>query len=133
VITHAQSLVAASNTPPQGLSYWKKEGSGMDIVLILHFTAGELAIKEYTSLDISRRENEIHVNITNDKGNFAFNSLYDKILELLGDDESFKIEIKQEAGGATFTDIAADYHLNNAAEVLHFGKVIRVQSEQETE
>ena len=94
----------------------------MSIVLILHFTAHDLEIKEYTAIDINRRENELHINVTNILENLAFNGVFEKIQDYLGDDESFAITIKQGEGQATFADMAVDYYLNAGGEVLHFGK-----------
>lgn len=104
-----------------------------NISLVLHLPGHDLFFYDYTTLDIGRRGNEININITNSTPDLAFNATFDKILELLGNEESFSITVVTEKGEVTFHSMAADYHLNNATEVLHFGKVIRVQNEQETE
>ena len=94
----------------------------MDTALILHLTGPEIVIDTYNTVDISRRKNELHINVTNVIGNLAFNGIFEQIQEHLGDDESFSITIKQEKGQATFADMAVSYHLNAGGEVLHFSK-----------
>ena len=99
----------------------------------MHFTGRELTLDEYTTLDINRQGDQLHINATNTGQDMAFNSFYDKILEHLGDDETFTITIKKEKGAATFTDMTADYYLNSAAEILHFGRRIAEQKQDENE
>jgi len=104
----------------------------MGIVLIFRFTTGELTFAEYTTLDINRHGDDIHINATNTSQDLAFNRVFDEIMEFLGDDEVFTIGIKTEKEQATFNDMTVDYYLNAVAEVLHFGKRI-VQTDEEKE
>jgi len=105
----------------------------MEISLLLHFTNHQLAIKDY-QIDMQRQSDQLHISVTNMNTDLAFIVIYDHILELLGDDKDFAVEVISEARTATFTHMTADYYLNNMAEVLHFGKAeIKQENRQEQE
>ncbi|MCL2215783.1 MAG: hypothetical protein FWB91_02055 [Defluviitaleaceae bacterium] len=91
--------------------------------LIMHFTAGDLVFAEYTTLDINRQRDQFHINVTNDKADFAFNGVFSKIMELLDTDEAFSITVKQERGQAEFDRMAVSYHLTGQMEILNFSQI----------
>lgn len=105
----------------------------MDIALILNFSGGEIVLEEYSRIDISRHGNEVHINVSNDNPDMAFNDKYNIILDLLGNDETFSVTVKKEKGQATFENMAADYYLTNDGEMLHFGTKPEQQQEQQEE
>ena len=94
-----------------------------DITLTLHFSPGhKIAIKSYSTLDLSRRDNVVNINITNTEPDFAFNYLYEQIQKFLGKSETFTIEVKRKAGKATFHHMTAHYHLSTHNEILTFSQ-----------
>jgi hypothetical protein len=99
--------------------------------LIIHFASKEIIVSEYSTMDINRQGEQLHVNLTNDKDDLAFNSIYDEILELLGKEKTFAITIQKEKGKATYADISVDYHLNGDVEILHFGKLAKEEPPEE--
>jgi len=94
----------------------------MATVLTIHLKDTDLVIKEFTRLDMSRNDEATNINISNDENNLALNSLFDKIKENLGKNETFSITIEKEAGKAKFDNMAATYHLNTNVEILHFSQ-----------
>jgi len=104
----------------------------MGITLLLHLPGGELPFMEYTTMDISRRDSDFHINTTNDKQDLAFNAFFDQIQGLLEGKKTFSITIQAEKAQAAFDGMAVDYHLNTGIEVLHFGKPIE-QTEENVE
>ena len=88
----------------------------------LRFENGaELAITDYTRLEVNRQGKQVHINLTHDS-NMAFNGLYDEILGLLGDDETFSIIIESGGIAAVHKGMAASYYQNSDSEMLHFSK-----------
>jgi len=90
--------------------------------ITLHFAGNELIISENTGINISRRGNETHINITNTEGNFAFNAIFEQIQKHLGDDKAFSLSVKQGEQIAVFENMTVAYHLNAGGEVLHFSE-----------
>jgi hypothetical protein len=124
---YVKKINPALRPPTAGLLFLLLGGMSMDenrlsITIIMHFDGGvELILSEYTTIDVSRRGKDLHINITSTAGDMALNAIYDKILEYLGEKESFDIVIKQgDKGSATFENMMADYHVNDYREVLHF-------------
>ena len=95
----------------------------MSIRLTLSIADRELPITEYSTLDINRQGNNININITNDKQDFAFNAIFDQIQASLGSDKPFEITAKQEKGETTFTNMTANYYLSTQSEILHFTNI----------
>ena len=56
------------------------------MTLILRFTIKEYVFDEYTTIDLNRQSDWVHINITNSNQNFAFNNVFERITEYLGDD-----------------------------------------------
>jgi len=88
----------------------------------MQFNNGKaLTLDEYCSLEVQRNGKQLNINATNANPNkaFAFNELYDNILEELGDDTQFTVILEEGARAATFGGISVDYY-NNSMEILHF-------------
>lgn len=94
----------------------------MKRVVVMQFNNGKaLTLDEYCSLEVQRNGKQLNINATNANPNkaFAFNELYDNILEELGDDTQFTVILEEGARAATFGGISVDYY-NNSMEILHF-------------
>jgi len=101
--------------------------------LILHLPANDLLLDKYSTLDMSRQNNEFHINVTNNEPDLAFNALFDEIRERLGEEITFSVTVKKEKGQATFNAVAVDYHLTGQGEILHFSKPIQQQEQEQQE
>ena len=100
----------------------------MDIAITMHFSDNkELALENYSTLDISRKGQEFHANATNTSPNLAFNDLFTEIHGYLGKDETFSVTVARGEGQATFDRIIVDYYLTGQSEVLHFGQKLEQQ------
>jgi len=110
------------------------EEKKLPITVIMQFEGGgELALDNtmYTTLDIQRNNKKLNINATNTAGGLVFNSLYDEIIEKLGENETFDIIMEQGGGGAAFGGMLVDYHLNADREILTFGQKIEEKQENE--
>ena len=103
------------------------EESKTNMALQLSFPlGGVLTIDTYSTLDIQRNNKQIHINLTNNAHDLAFNSLYDEITELLGDYEEFALELRIDGDLARHVGMVANYYYNGSYEVLHLGKKIEL-------
>ncbi|MCL2189824.1 MAG: hypothetical protein FWB87_13780 [Defluviitaleaceae bacterium] len=94
----------------------------MDAKITIYFKGGkQLAIGEYTTLNISRTGTRTDINITNEKNNLAFDELFNQMLKHMKDDATIKVKVALEAGEVTYTDMTAEYFLTTQGEILHLG------------
>lgn len=93
----------------------------MAITVLIQFSDGKsLEIKEYSTINIARNRTRVNINIANANNDLALNVLYDRIVDLQGDDETFNIAVKTESGGkAEYTGIVSDYYNSGENEILH--------------
>ena len=104
-----------------------------NITLILHLPARDLYLSKYSTLDINRRCKEFYINLTNNEPDFAFNAVFDEILEGLGESKTFSITAAKEKGTAEFEDASVDYHHTGQGEILYFSKAIQRQKREQEE
>ena len=102
------------------------ENENKTLTITLTFdSGGELDIGEFSSINIQRSNEQTHINITNDKADFRFNKLFDKIQAYAGayegDDKTFGVEIANGEHTAVYNRMIANYHNNAHQESLHFG------------
>ena len=95
-------------------------GNNNIFAMIMKFEGcGELIIDNSHAIDVSRSGKQVHINITNTNGDLAFNDLYDRILEYLGEHKTFDVIMKlSNEKSIKFCGIVAEYHLNPHRELL---------------
>jgi len=88
--------------------------------LILRFAGDEvLEVTGYT-LNIQRAKRRIDINLTNATGDLSLDAVYDKIITLQGNDETFSLAIRTEAGKEViYSGLTADYYNSGDNEILH--------------
>ena len=94
------------------------------ITILMQFEGDrELIFDTYSTLDIQRNNKQLNINTTNTADDLAFNTLYDMILEYLGERKTFDIKLRMgENGAAAFRGMMVNYHLNTEREMLTFGQ-----------
>ena len=90
----------------------------------LHFVSGkELHITDYSRLELNRRQgDQVHINISNSRGDLAFNSLFDEIQTLLNGDDTFIVIIESGGNTAVYDSMTVNYYMSGDSEMLHFSK-----------
>ena len=85
----------------------------MSNVITVDFIDGSTIAVPFTTCDVSRTGETTSVNLTNQNGDFAYNAIYDKVLEITRNCETstFDVKIKSEAGEIAYTQMTATYYL----------------------
>lgn len=93
----------------------------MAISILIQFSENRtLEIKEYSTINMSRNGRVLDINITNVNNDLALNAIYDKIVDLQGDTETFSIAVEAgENSKAEFSGIISNYYNSGETEILH--------------
>jgi len=89
--------------------------------IFLHFDEGKvLEVADYTTINIQRSKRILDINFTNSRPDLTLHDLYDKIIEMQGEDVSFTLSLQADSGDtAEYDGLIADYYHNGICEILH--------------
>ena len=88
------------------------------MLITLNVNETSIHIQDYTTVDISRTSHDININITNNTGDFAFNSIFNAIT--YNPPGPVKLIIESDKAFVIFDNMTVNYHLNTEIEILHF-------------
>ncbi|MCL2197301.1 MAG: hypothetical protein FWB80_00100 [Defluviitaleaceae bacterium] len=92
----------------------------METTITLNFPNKEMLTIEHCRLDVNRGLKNLSINVTNQNNDFSLNAIFNRIVENIGNDETFTVTVASENGQAVFQNITANYHLTAHAEILSF-------------